>query len=268
MAWRVARALLTLRAEVDRGWPARDRTSDGTIGDAAHASRGSDHNPWLLDSHGVGVVRALDLDADGWPIDDTFEYLRQLAAAGDRRLNPDGYLIRNRRIASSKRSGIFLRRWLWRPYLPVPGQAYNPHDKHGHVSVSTDPAGYDSVDGWLTASPPAVEVPPVVPPWPYHHTEGATMLTTQRVELARTSAGFGSLYAGWWDATAARGGDIPRAVTGCVLEGEVNPEASGFAAGVPDVVLAATVDGAGKVWVSGRAGGSSPDRIAAIVTVA
>ncbi|MQB02542.1 MAG: hypothetical protein GEU78_20460, partial [Actinobacteria bacterium] len=63
MAWRVARSLLTLRDQVDAAAPNRSKRSDGTIGDAAHASRSSDHNPWVKDG-ATGVVTAIDLTHD------------------------------------------------------------------------------------------------------------------------------------------------------------------------------------------------------------
>src|SRR5262245_33953750 len=48
-AWRVAQCLLTLLGQVDELAPKRSRRCDGTIGDAAHAARTSDHNPWVID---------------------------------------------------------------------------------------------------------------------------------------------------------------------------------------------------------------------------
>ena len=59
MAWRLARSLETLRAQINALSPNRSKASDGTIGDAAHSARTSDHNP-----DGGGVVRALDLTHD------------------------------------------------------------------------------------------------------------------------------------------------------------------------------------------------------------
>ena len=64
MTWRLARALETLRAEINAKWPHRSKVSDGTIGDAAHATRTSDYNPYIKDQSGVGVVRALDITND------------------------------------------------------------------------------------------------------------------------------------------------------------------------------------------------------------
>ena len=45
MAYTLAPSLVHARAEVNAGWPGRDKTSDGWIGDTAHQSTGSDHNP-------------------------------------------------------------------------------------------------------------------------------------------------------------------------------------------------------------------------------
>lgn len=58
---------VTLRDQVNKRWPSRDKASDGWIGDSAHAARegwgtngrGSYHNP---DPN--GIVHAIDLDED------------------------------------------------------------------------------------------------------------------------------------------------------------------------------------------------------------
>lgn len=150
VTWRNCKASLTLADEVNERWPRRDKTSDGTIGDAAHASRTSDHNPWIKDPDGTGIVRARDIDEDlGW--DSTgrgkgmawlAEYLRSLAVAGDQRLRNGGYLIYEGRIASDKAG------WVWRPY-----KGANPHDKHLHVSFSLNRSGYDSTAPWGLLEP-------------------------------------------------------------------------------------------------------------------
>lgn len=133
--WRNCHASLTLIAEINAQYPNRDKASDGTIGDAAHATRQSDHNPWVV-VNGMGVVRARDIDKDGVPLADIMEYLRTLGAKRDPRLYPNGYLIYNRRITNPD-----FRQW--REYT-----GSNPHTQHGHVSFSTEVAGFDSTAPW------------------------------------------------------------------------------------------------------------------------
>lgn len=148
-AWRNAKASLTLVAEVDGRWPGRSKASDGTIGDAAHQSRESDHNPWVKDAAGVGVVRARDITAEG--IDNLWlaEHLRLLGAAGDDRLNDGGYVIHRARIASERQG------WAWRTY-----SGSNLHYHHLHVSLSRLATGYDAPGGWGIGKPPSGPKPP------------------------------------------------------------------------------------------------------------
>jgi hypothetical protein len=122
MAWYLNRALTNLRAEVDAEWPNRDRTSDGTIGDAAHQATSSDHNP-----DPDGSVDAWDMDVDGvdvWQVINRFE---QHEAAR--------YWIYNRQIASRSNG------WRRERYT-----GSNPHDKHVHFN--TREAFEDSDKPW------------------------------------------------------------------------------------------------------------------------
>jgi hypothetical protein len=122
-SWQLAPILEVLLGEIDTAWPARSRALDGTIGDADHQSRQSDHNP---DRN--GYVRALDITQDvhhGPPMDHLAELIRRMGQADSQRLLPGGYVVWNRRIAST-RSG-----WLWRLYMGP-----SPHTGHLHVSVS------------------------------------------------------------------------------------------------------------------------------------
>ncbi len=155
-AWRLARALVSLRDGVDARWPQRDKRSDGTVGDARHAkvSSASDHNPWVKVS-GSGVVRALDVDVDGIDAGWFAEQLRLLGAAGDARLVGGGYVIFNRRITRADWSG-------WAVYTGT-----NPHVAHVHTSLTRDAAGFDDPRPWdfLAATPPAPP-PPDAPPAP------------------------------------------------------------------------------------------------------
>jgi peptidoglycan hydrolase-like protein with peptidoglycan-binding domain len=132
VSWRVARALLELRSEIDARWPNRERSSDGSVGDLSHAARKSDHNP-----NAAGVVRAIDVDADGIPAAWLAEHVRRRGQAGDQRLTPGGYVIFNHRIASD------VAGWTWRAYT-----GSNPHTAHVHVSATTAASGYDDSGAW------------------------------------------------------------------------------------------------------------------------
>jgi hypothetical protein len=126
-AWTLAGGLATLRREVDAAHPARSKASDGTLGDAAHAARESDHNP---DSG--GVVRAWDCTSwvDPATGTDVAETLAEFLRAGkDPRVK---YVIWRRRIFSD------VDPWTWRPY-----DGANPHDHHVHISVRPHPTGDD-----------------------------------------------------------------------------------------------------------------------------
>lgn len=131
-AWRLAHSLVIHRDEVNARWPARSKASDGTIGNAEHASRPSDHNV-----NAAGVVRAIDITAKGIDAAWYAEHLRALGAAGHPALRNGGVVIYNRRIASSSRG------WTWRTYTGV-----NPHISHVHLSVSKDAANYESTATW------------------------------------------------------------------------------------------------------------------------
>jgi lysozyme family protein len=139
--WRVAEALLTLRATVNTAAPRRSKVSDGTIGDPAHAVRTSDHNPWIVDG-GVGVVTGMDITHDPRGGCDAHRLAEVLRTSGDRRLK---YIISNRRIASAAPKGS-APAWAWRTYTGA-----NPHNHHAHISVVAEKSGYDSAADWQVA---------------------------------------------------------------------------------------------------------------------
>jgi hypothetical protein len=141
MAWRVARSLEQLREALNAQYPGRSTLSDGSIGDAAHASRTSDHNPWVIDSSGVGVVTARDFTHDPAHGFDAHAFAERLRLSRDPRIK---YIISNARICSATISP-----WQWRKFSGV-----NPHDKHVHVSVVSDRRYDDDGSPW-TAVPPS-----------------------------------------------------------------------------------------------------------------
>src|SRR5690606_32869264 len=108
--WRLAKSLDVLRGQINKAHPSRSKISDGTIGDAAHSSRNSDHNPWVKDG-AMGVVTALDITHDP----DNGVNIQQLAdalvASRDDRIK---YIICNGKIVSG--SGQGNPAWVWRNY--------------------------------------------------------------------------------------------------------------------------------------------------------
>lgn len=145
MNYRLAKSLVRLREQVNAAYPDRDHESDGWIGDASHASRKSDHNPWIKDAKGIGVVSAEDFDENlTSPTGDAFNLVHALQASRDPRIK---YIIYERQITVP---GDITR---WKPY-----HGPSPHDHHFHISVSSDPRLYDDASDWtISAAEPAGE---------------------------------------------------------------------------------------------------------------
>jgi peptidoglycan hydrolase-like protein with peptidoglycan-binding domain len=129
MSWRLAKSLEQLRSQVNAMFPARDKSSDGSIGDVGHAARKSDHNP---NSH--GVVTAIDIDADLSSTENVGILVAALQASGDPRIK---YLIWNAHITVK---GDISQ---WKPYHGI-----NAHRHHAHISVASDPKLYDDARPW------------------------------------------------------------------------------------------------------------------------
>lgn len=128
MAWRLARALETLRSQVNAKWPKRSKDSDGSIGDEHHSARTSDHNP-----DEKGVVRAIDLTHDPKGGFDSYTFADLLLKKQDPRLK---YIISNKRIGSGPAGPA---PGVWRKYSGT-----NPHNKHCHISAVADARGDDT----------------------------------------------------------------------------------------------------------------------------
>lgn len=141
MAWRIAKSLEKLRNQINAAYPNRSKASDGVIGDAAHASSASDHNP-----NRAGVVCAMDVTHSPQTGFDAHALADRLRLYRHPNLK---YIISNRRI-----TGAF-NGWVWQAY-----GGSNPHSSHVHFSVgkgndgqSTPP--YDDTNDWAIGGAPA-----------------------------------------------------------------------------------------------------------------
>lgn len=138
--WRPAASLKTLLTKINTLAPGRNKASDGMIGDLAHQSRNSDHNPWVWDNVArKGVVTALDVTHDPGGKCDCEVLAKSIQAAKDSRIK---YVIWNKQIMNSS-SINGSDPWTWRPYS---GQ--NPHTKHIHISVKCAKEMYDATSAW------------------------------------------------------------------------------------------------------------------------
>lgn len=150
VAWHLAPSLKALFAEVDARWPKRDKSADGTLGDAAHASRASEHNPDRdSDPMPTGAVSAADITRDSAAM---MTAVRK-ALVGDKRV---WYVIHDGKIWS--------RTHEWEP------RAYtgsNPHRGHLHVSLRQTKEAHDDTSSWGIAKgdvPEPDPTPDKVPP--------------------------------------------------------------------------------------------------------
>ena len=126
-SWHLAPSLAQLRREINTRWPNRDKTSDGTIGDAAHSARASDHNP-----NSRGSVNAIDIDEDGI---DAWGLIALLVT--DPRVY---YVIYEGRIWQRKHG-----------FAPRPYTGINQHRKHVHVSIIQSVAAEQNTTPWSVA---------------------------------------------------------------------------------------------------------------------
>lgn len=172
MTYFLAGALVSLRAQINKRWPDRDKGSDGWIGDASHSARKSDHNP---DYASGGIVRALDVDKDGINVDTLVS-----AAINDPRT---AYVIWNRRI--------WIRGYGWEKYTGI-----NPHTHHVHISIRHTSAAAKAGDWALLGSITPTSAPKTPKPagkqWP-------------QVRLAIPAAHNSATQAAWVAAMAGLG---------------------------------------------------------------
>lgn len=129
---RRAKATAKLLEQVNVSAPARNRSSDGWIGDTAHQASKSDHNP-----NNSGVVQAQDITHDPRGGFDSYKFAELLRTKQDRRIK---YVISNRKIFAGNDGPSA---WKWRAY-----SGSNPHDQHVHVSVEDSSSLYDDDSAW------------------------------------------------------------------------------------------------------------------------
>lgn len=150
-AWILVPCLVSLRAEFNTLSPARDKASDGSVGDTAHAASSSDHNPDesgvtpYEDSDNINEVHAIDVDASGpWPAGLSMRVIVEHVAAEHRAGRDDRlqYIIYQGQIIS--------RSWGWREWRPYTG--VNPHDKHAHFSSRYTTAQESDTSTWGVAT--------------------------------------------------------------------------------------------------------------------
>lgn len=140
-SWILTPCMVSLRDEFNTLAPNRDKSSDGSIGDSAHASSSSDHNPDETgatpqeDSDNINEVRAIDVDEDLRLPGITMESRVQILVNRHRQ----GKDNRLKNIIYNKR--IWSKSWGWTP-REYTGK--NPHDKHAHFSGD---AAFDNKTG-------------------------------------------------------------------------------------------------------------------------
>lgn len=142
--WYLAPSLVALIEETDDRYPTRDRASDGSIGDAAHAARESQHNPEN------GWVCAVDIDED---LSSGLHSLNELARhVVDQRDHRVRYLIYEGRICKSYVDANGRAAWVWQTYTGL-----NDHSHHLHVSVWNTPVARDDTGPWWPTPDPVEE---------------------------------------------------------------------------------------------------------------
>ncbi|GIE75784.1 hypothetical protein Aph02nite_17340 [Actinoplanes philippinensis] len=144
-SWILVPCLDCLRDELNLIAPNRDKTTDGTIGDAAHQQHVSDHNDDevgkvpIRDADSKHEVHAVDLDADlrtpGLTMEMVVQHIVARCRSGaEKRLR---YVIYNRRIWEASNG------WKQRDY-----DGDSPHTEHAHFSASYETAHEASTASW------------------------------------------------------------------------------------------------------------------------
>jgi len=127
---RLCKGGVTLRDQINRRWPKRDKRTDGWIADRAHSLRISDHNP-----NKAGVVHAIDIDENmgkgrnrnGRTARLLANQLLDYAASGLPGASRLKYVVFENRIASGTYKKTW---WTWR-------HGNYGHEAHIHISFTS-----------------------------------------------------------------------------------------------------------------------------------
>lgn len=160
-AWRPARSLTRLFAQLDEAYPSRSHATDGTICDPDTHSPDSDHCPHDFPGWGDQIVTAGDYTHDPTHGADMAKVAEALRLSRDPRIK---YVIHARRIFSATNSP-----WVWRTYTGT-----NPHVGHMHLSVVGDSRA-DDLREWsfrMTTPDPCLQLSTVVWTAPAGHPSG------------------------------------------------------------------------------------------------
>lgn len=173
--------------EANRVASNRDKRSDGTIGNAEHAARESDHNPGVR-----GLVHAGDLTEDKPRGIDIDAWVARMVIRRDRRVKyiiHDGMIWRSYdRAATASRP--FLPAWTPERYTGV-----NPHRGHGHVSIWSTVAAETDLSQWGIGSPP-----PAAPAVLFFEEDDMLMPVTTVVDKQECTVP--DCPGGWWEMRA------------------------------------------------------------------
>jgi len=242
-SWILIPCLDTLFDEFDLIAPARDKASDGRVGDLAHQQEVSDHNPDetgsvpIHDADKVNEVHAIDVDNNLNESDLTMEKVVQFLlgrcrSGAEKRLR---YIIYNRRIWSAS-SG-----WVQKPYTGA-----SAHTEHAHFSGSYDSSLEASTASWhledLVAVTPAdvdVMLKRDAIPNPAQRGDAKTNTTTTwGFAIGDTWAQIYNLR----DQVAALGKSLTAAIT--ALAGKDLVDEQALAAGLAALIIPALPEGA------------------------
>lgn len=124
----VAPALVELRSEINSEWPGRDKSTDGALGDAAHAARKSEHNPEKAGKY-KGRVNAIDVDTSDI---DFAAILPKLKA------DPRTWYVIHKGYIYSRTYNFAKRKYT----------GANSHSGHFHISIYPGKAGGESKAPW------------------------------------------------------------------------------------------------------------------------